>query len=200
MTPTHGIKGDYMESWKPIKGYEGYYEISNFGNVRSLDRKVKGKNGKFQSLKGKNLKTPPGKPGYPTVSLQINNIPKTFAVHRLVAKHFIPKVQGKDVVNHIDGNKTNNHHKNLEWVTHSENHMHAFLTGLFVPESSNKNGKVQGENNYGAKLKESDVRFILENTRKNGGNMTTVELAKKFNVSRTAISAIVNRRTWKHIN
>ena len=59
---------------------------------------------------------------------------------------------------------------------------------------------MQGENNYGAKLKENDVRFILENVRKNGGNMTTVELAEMFNVTRTAISAIVNRRTWKHIS
>ena len=189
-----------MEIWKSINGYEGYYEISNLGNVCSLDRFVQAKRCSKYFLKGKRLKASPGKIGYPVVQLFKNGKSERIYVHRLVAEHFIPKVEGKEIVNHIDGNKANNHYRNLEWVTHSENHMHAFLTGLFVPGSSNKNGKVQGENNYKAKLKESDVIFILENARKNGGDMTTVELAKNFNVSRTAISAILNRRNWKHIN
>ncbi|RKJ52866.1 hypothetical protein D7X33_31535, partial [Butyricicoccus sp. 1XD8-22] len=118
-----------MEVWKTIKGYEGYYEVSNLGRVRSLARIVVDKSGRKHNVKSKILKSRKGGPGYLTVNLNKDGKGKTFNVHRLVAEQFIPNVYNKRVVNHIDGNKTHNHVNNLEWVTHSENHQHALSTG-----------------------------------------------------------------------
>lgn len=124
------------ESWVSVKGYENLYEVSCQGNVRSLDRVVLQKN-KFNLLskrvyKGRILKTRVGKQGYPYLHLSKGGIRKTFKVHRLVAEHFIPNLEGKPEVNHIDGNKTNNSKSNLEWCTSSENKRHAHKTGLKV--------------------------------------------------------------------
>lgn len=123
------------EVWKPIIGYEGCYEVSNFGNVRSLPRTVNAtwKNGKkgFYQVDGKIL-TPKectrNKKGYQTylqVCLSVNGVHKYAMIHRLVAEAFLPKQKGRDVVNHKDGDKHNNNVSNLEWVTHQENARHS---------------------------------------------------------------------------
>ena len=112
------------EIWKDIPNYEGKYQISNLGNVMSLNFANK----HFPRL----LKLKNHKDGYKLVGLsngQTGN--KTFlAVHRLVAQAFIPNPEHKEQVNHIDGNKSNNTVSNLEWVTPKENVTHAFVTGL----------------------------------------------------------------------
>ena len=117
------------EIWKDIEGYEGLYQVSNLGRVRSLDRKSRNRNGEIL-LKGKVLKCYTSSHGYPTATLSKNGIRKKIAVHILVGKAFIPNNENKPEINHIDGNKSNNVVTNLEWVTYSENLIHAWRTGL----------------------------------------------------------------------
>ena len=130
-----------MEIWKDIKGYEGYYQVSNYGNVKSLDRTVFYKNRRVVKYKGKLLKTICNKYGYLYLRISKNNFIKHKYVSRLVAEAFIKKPFNKNTVNHIDGNKTNNHASNLEWCTQKENIQHAWNVGLCesVRTSKNKN-------------------------------------------------------------
>lgn len=108
------------EIWKPIKGYKGY-EISNHGRVKSYH---KTKNGRI-------LKGSINAYGYVDVKLKReNNRQDTIKIHRLVALHFIPNIENKPEVNHIDGNKSNNKYDNLEWCNRSENIQHAYNNKL----------------------------------------------------------------------
>lgn len=102
------------ENWKPIKGYEGLYEVSNTGQIRSLDRN----NGK---RKGKMLKRTIGSNGYLRITLCKNSIPVTKEVHRFVAETFLPNPDNLPCVNHKDENKMNNNVNNLEWCTREYN-------------------------------------------------------------------------------
>lgn len=104
------------EIWKSIPGYEGSYEVSNMGNVRSLDRIVLMKNGRSRFQKGRVLKTSGGK-NYILVTIGVVN----YAVHRLVACLFVPNPQNLPVVNHKDENRFNNRADNLEWCTQRYN-------------------------------------------------------------------------------
>lgn len=108
------------EIFKPIKGYEGLYEISNLGNVKSLSRNGKGI-GKGKSRKETILKPQKNNVGYLFVCLCKNGIQKNFTIHRLVAEAFIPNPNNYTEVNHKDENKTNNYIDNLEWCTHKYN-------------------------------------------------------------------------------
>lgn len=117
------------EIWKPVKGYEGLYEVSNLGNVKSLDRFVINHKNKKQFYPSKTLKKSKRKNGYLSVILSKNNIQKNLSVHRLVAISFIPNNQNKKCVNHIDSDRSNNVLSNLEWTTHKENRMHGIEKG-----------------------------------------------------------------------
>lgn len=118
------------EKWLPIKGYETFYEVSNYGRVRSLDRTVYFRNDKgSRDYKGKILKLKYHN-GYAQINLLRNKHLKTMNVHVLVAKHFLEKIEDKPWVNHKDGIKSNNHVSNLEWSTPSENNIHAVEMGL----------------------------------------------------------------------
>lgn len=127
------------EKWKPVAGYEGYYEVSNFGNVR----RVGGGRG---AVPGRVLKRHLGTSGYPIVVLSRDGKEKTEMIHRLVAKAFIPLVDGKDFVNHKDGDRTNNRADNLEWVTRSENaiHYYSVLGGVKAPPPSDQKARKLG--------------------------------------------------------
>lgn len=118
------------EVWKPVVGFEGFYEVSSRGNVRSCDRQVKCSRGeKLRLWKGKVLKqTIAATRGYPQVSLSVKGLIRKVYVHRLVAEAFYSVYD--ETVNHIDGDKTNNNVSNLEWVSYSENNKHAFRIGL----------------------------------------------------------------------
>lgn len=116
-----------MEIWKTIQGYEGLYEVSNLGNVRSLDRAVKQSNGSIGHYKGRVLKGEQDKKGYRRVRLSKNNITQKFQVHRLVALAFIPNLENKQFVNHIDESTDNNNVDNLEWCTGHENMRHGTI-------------------------------------------------------------------------
>lgn len=172
-----------MEEWKDINGFENY-QISNTGIVKnkSTDRILS------QWVSSND---------YLMISLNRNNKRYNFLIHRLVAEHFLnePSIElqeaakytkhKKVIVNHKDGIKTNNHINNLEWATYSTNKKHAHDNGL---EKSRK-----GSSNAFSKLTEEQVVEI----RKSIG--TYKELSIKYNVSRSTISDIINRKSWKHI-
>ncbi len=111
-----------MEQWKDIKGYEGRYQISNLGRVKGLPI-----NEKFYKRSDEIiLKTFVCGSGYQEVILTVNGERKPKLIHRMVAEAFVPNPDGKEEVNHKDGNKFNNECTNLEWVTPSENIRHSY--------------------------------------------------------------------------
>lgn len=122
-----------MQIWKDINDFEGLYQISNTGKIKSLNRIVPrtGKGGRI-TVKEKIKKSHLNDQGYAIIRLNHKEYNKTFGVHRLVAKHFIENPLQLKEVNHIDGNKANNHFSNLEWVTPSQNIQHAYDNGLHV--------------------------------------------------------------------
>lgn len=111
-----------MEEWRPVAGYEGSYEVSNLGNVRSVDRVSEGKPGSMCRRKGKPIKLNPNpRKGYLVCNLMKEGSATTKHVHRLVADAFIPNPDGKPLIDHIDRNRANNVVSNLRWVSHSQN-------------------------------------------------------------------------------
>jgi len=117
------------EIWKDIEGYEGCYQISNYGNFKSLKREYF-TNGARRFTEEKILKDRLSTDGYLRASLSLNGKIKNTTIHRLVAKTFIPNLENKPEVNHIDGNKKNNNFNNLEWVNRSEQMIHAMKNNL----------------------------------------------------------------------
>lgn len=120
-----------QEIWKDIKGYEGYYQASNLGRIRSVDRYVKNKNG-YNKRRGLILSQSEDKDGYPCVVLCKNTNRKTCIVHRLIAITFFDKDSSTLEVNHIDFNKKNNNINNLELITREENIIHAKINKRFT--------------------------------------------------------------------
>lgn len=114
----HNIK---KEKWKPILGYEKFYEVSSYGRIRSMDRIILCSNGETRNYKGKILKFSFDKRGYKIVKLCKNGVGTSYSVHRLVALAFIQNPDNKKTVNHINENKKDNRVENLEWMTNLEN-------------------------------------------------------------------------------
>lgn len=125
--------------WKPVVGYEGLYEVSDDGKVRSVDRIVHDTKGRYTGIKkrlrGVEMKTPISN-GYPVVNIHRDSVSNVVPVHVLVAEAFIPNPNNYPTVNHIDGDKTNNHVENLEWASYAQNNVHALKTGLRKPRGN----------------------------------------------------------------
>lgn len=123
------------EIWKDIPSYEGYYQVSNLGNFRSVPRIIRYKNSGTRLYPAKSLLTETTKDNYQRITLMKEGVKQRFQAHRLVALAFIPNPENKPCINHKDGNKSNNCVDNLEWCSYSENTLHAIRTGLIDIES-----------------------------------------------------------------
>jgi len=173
------------EIWVPIKKYEISYMVSNFGRIKRNSYYTK--RGKYKAARI--LSQRPDKDGYRFVTLCYNGISKTYFAHRIVAINFIDNPLNKPQVNHIDGNKQNNHVDNLEWVTDSENRKHAFRIGL---------ASQSGEKNNATSLKVEDV-IEIRNLYNKGG-ISSDKISKKYDISRGAVDFILNNETWHDPN
>lgn len=131
-----------VEVWNAMVAFEGIYEVSNHGRVRSLDRIVRGRWGPV-FYKGQLMSQSPDTSGYLQTALCKDGVEYTRSVHRLVAEAFIPNQDNKPCINHIDEDKTNNHVDNLEWCTYSENTNHG--TRNKRVSTKNTNGKCSKE-------------------------------------------------------
>jgi Bacterial DNA polymerase III alpha NTPase domain/Bacterial DNA polymerase III alpha subunit finger domain/NUMOD4 motif len=173
------------EVFKDVVGYEGFYKVSNHGRVISSRTTT-------NTYYGRVLKPEVDKDGYLKVPLKKRGKQKKFFVHRLVLCAFSP-ANGRDdsTVNHKDGIKSNNTLTNLEWASYSHNNSHAFRSGLRSIDYC------AGENSRFCKLTKDQVLEIRKLA--NETSLTHLEIACKFNTSRTNVGAIVNRYNWKQI-
>lgn len=177
------------EIWKDIKGYEGLYQVSNHGRVRSLDRiAINGRRNGYRKIKGRILRAGKHTGGYVTVTLSKESVTKSFVVHRLVAESFVNNPLNKPEVNHIDAIKTNNYYKNLEWVTSSENTIKGLELGIM--------NTARGEQKPNSVLKEEQVIEVKKRILKGDKNSV---IAKDFGVHYMVIQEIKKGRNWKHV-
>ncbi|MGF2656465.1 NUMOD4 motif-containing HNH endonuclease [Serratia marcescens] len=163
------------EIWKPVKGYEERYEVSDQGRVRNTHHRV--------------LTPSKHRDGYLHVKLCNNGKLRNLFVHRLVATAFIPTAKNKPEVDHIDGVKRNNSVSNLEWVDRRENMKRAVLNGrLTFPDNS-------GEKNGMAKITEAIAREI----KVLGGSVSQTEIGRRYGISRRAVGMIISGARWPHV-
>lgn len=168
------------EIWKPLCGFEDFYSISNLGRIK----RIKG----FWCKKDRIKKFHISNAGYYRVLIKTKGTNKKFSVHRLVAKTFFGE-KNMDV-NHIDGNKLNNKITNLQYISKSNNQKHAYKMGLQKVYRGSERKNV-------AKLTEEKVLEIRKIYIKR--RFLIKDIAKIYNVSKTTINLIINRKRWTHI-
>ena len=173
------------EYWKPVVGFEGLYEVSSHGKVRSCERPRRDK--PFGTLRSRLRKIDASR-RYPQVALLNREGAKTtISLHRLVATAFLPNPDNKPCINHKDGNSKNALVENLEWVTYQENLTHAIQTGAAARN---------GAGNPNAKLCEEQVHQILARLR---AGENSFEIAEDFPISPAGVLDIAMNRSWKSI-
>jgi hypothetical protein len=170
-----GKAADIIEIWKDVPEYEGLYQVSNLGRIKSLPR-----NGTRNSSR---ILKPRVDLGYERVWLSKADVVKPHKISRIVASVFILNPFNKPEVNHIDGNKSNNNVNNLEWVTKSENIKHAFNTGLAKPIREQKHAVI----NYNIA---HQIRVLCET------GMKQVDIARKFNITPQLVSSVKLNKSW----
>jgi DNA-binding transcriptional regulator YiaG len=184
-------KGQSMqEIWKDVVGYEGYYKVSDKGNVMTVAREFIKSNGRKCVVKERILSQGTIR-GYRVVDLKVNGTRKTMRVHRLVAMAFIGKPY-KEMVNHIDGNKINNSVDNLEWATRSENGLHAYSTGLKSSTEYHKK-KVSESNKERRTLSDDTIRYIRNS------KLSQYKLADELGISRASVGLIRQRKRYADV-
>lgn len=178
----------HFANYKPIDGYDGKYILSPNGDIVRLPYSSNNKYTQWRNNKIFHVKSRTDRNGYITVRLNINGIEKVKQLHRLVAETFLPKIDGKDFVNHKDGNKSNNDVSNLEWCTKSENTYHAYKTGL---KEARKGGEV-----YNSSLTNQQAKIIRERAL---SGESCKSLAKEFKVPVYTISKIKTGASYKNV-
>lgn len=180
------------ERWVPVKGYEGRYEVSSAGRVRSLQRQIRGRYDNLRTLVGRVMSPASGTRHYPKVFLyRGDGTSQGRLVHRLVAAAFIGECPPGYTVNHIDGVKTNNAVENLEYLTNAENISHGHRTGLITPPPP-----LFGASNPNTVLNTTKAAIIkrrLLDGEKCG------PLAREFGVGHAAIWRIQKGHTWRDV-
>lgn len=175
-----------MERWKSVKGFEGAYEVSDRGHVRSLARITANSSGGTRLWPARMLSpTPAKKTGYCNLRLHANGESRSTSVHRLVAEAFVPNPQNKPEVNHKDSNRANNHAGNLDWMDESEQQHHAFKYGFKVG--------ARGTKQWMSRLTVAKVRAIRK--RFSTGESQS-KLAAEYGVCQTHVSDIVTFKKW----
>lgn len=176
-----------MEQWKDIPGFEGYYQVSNLGKVRSLDREITFRNGRKRTYDGCFLSPKRSGDGYRKVALSVGRNINQVSIHRLVMLAFVGPSDLE--VNHKNGDKTDNRLENLEYTTRAENELHAYHTlGHRAANGARKSN---------AKLTDADVVKIRQEWAT--GKYTQKEIAGRFGISYRNVSLIVNDKAWKHV-
>jgi hypothetical protein len=170
-----------IEIWKPIEKLSGYFEISNTGRLRSINRSIEYSDGRIYNYIGKEY-YPAYNRGYCIQCLNLNGKQYQVKFHRLVAEAFIPNPLNLPEINHKDGNKENNNDWNLEWSTRGNNLLHAYKNKLKIP--------VKGEKCGVHKLTEIQVNEIRKSSE------SGKKLCIKYNVSDQTIYDVRNRKTW----
>lgn len=167
------------ERIKDVEDFEGRFMITDFGRLFSI-------NGRWKGLRL--LKHAIDGPGYYNTTLRMKPKFLRIRIHQLVGLHFVDNPDNKPQLNHIDGNKLNNHYANLEWCTIAENIKHAVRIGLI---------NFKGENHHNAKLKDADIQIIFD-LRKQGLIMKDIGVI--YGVSRRTIGDVLNRNLWTHVS
>lgn len=171
-----GIFTGLIEVWKDVENYEGHYQISSFGRVKSMARLRQTRGGSYAPLRERILKQKINKHGYKCIHLHKESKVSWPSVHRLVAKAFISNSQNKPTVNHKDCDKTNNKVSNLEWSSHSEQMIHATTNDLL---------EVRGSPKYSPEFKQKVFDYF------NTNNCSLMSLVQKFNISERTAGRIV---------
>ena len=177
------------EEWKDIIGYEGLYQVSNLGRVKSMNRVIYYSDGRKFNYYSQILKVNINKRNYNNniVHLYKNGIRKAIPVHRLVATSFIVNNDNLPEVNHIDGNRNNNKVENLEWSSRKDNMKHAFDNGLI-----NNIGINHGNNIYAeSQIIEVKKLLLLKLPHK--------QIEEITGVKKGTIEQISRNKQWKHI-
>ena len=166
-----------MENWKDISGFNGLYQVSDQGRIKSFIVSKKGRVMKFDTVSRR----------YNYIGLRLGMIQKNYVVHRLVANAFIENPENKPQINHKDGNKLNNYVENLEWCSASENMKHACKTGLITPP------RLKGPDHPRALLNQKQVNIIKA---MKGMEILQKEIAPLFNIYTSTVSNIQTGKTY----
>jgi predicted XRE-type DNA-binding protein len=177
------------EIWRDIPDYESLYQVSSWGRIKSLDKYIFRRN-KQVLIRGKILKLNKNVKGYLRVCLFRNNKRRGYYIHRLVLMVFNRSPKDNEECNHKDGDKSNNHLSNLEWMTHYDNMLHC-------REVLNVKVDNRGEKCGNSKLKEEQVKEIRDLLK--CGKLTQKEIAKIYKVKNNTISYIKTGKTWKEV-
>lgn len=175
-----------MENWKDIVGFEKYYQVSDSGRIRSLDRYVKNAWGGLNFIKSRISKQFLNQNGYPYVTLCKEGKARQETVHRLVALSFVPNPHNYNIINHIDSNILNASAPNLEWCTAAQNTHHMIKLG--------RGGRLGGKHCPNSKLTEEQV---VEIRKLNLEGVKQYRLAKIYKVTNQAINNILTYKSWK---
>lgn len=169
------------EKWLPILGYEGLYEVSDLGRVRSVDRRVAYKTtGGTMLRRGQLIEGVPDKKGYRHLVLCKNGKQRTVFTSRLVAQTFVPNPSNFPDVHHKDFNKSNNSANNLEWVTHQQNIGHSVIEGRYA--------------------KKLTAEIVSSIRARHGAGESQASISRDLGLRYQTVHLIVNGHSWCHID